>query len=213
MSHLNQGCADASPSSDPAPSTGRGANERGRRRREQLLQAVADHILEEGVVDFSLRRAAAAAGTTHRMLRYHFGSTSELIREALSVLRMRRVERTVTADPASRASTDLRETWQALMRDEATARVLLQGIGLALAEPERYGPIGSDSVQEYLPPIEASLPPQWSPTRRNRAATLILAVVRGLMLDGFATSDRTRVDDALGLFEALIVDAEWLERR
>ena len=206
------GGGDEGPVGGADRSERRGSNVRGRRRREQLLLAVADYILEEGVVDFSLRRAAAAAGTTHRMLTYHFGSAAELIREALSVLRTRRVERAVTADPLSE-STQLRDSWRALMGDEASARVLLQGIGLALAEPERYGAIGRDSVEVYLPPIEASLPAQWTAGQRQRAATLILAVIRGLMLDGFATGEAERVDAALTLFEELLVDAGWLGRR
>src|ERR671923_1646642 len=70
---------------------------RGERRREELLTAVVDHVLEQGVADFSLRRAARAAGTSHRILGYHFGSADELLREVLAEIRRPVIEATTQA--------------------------------------------------------------------------------------------------------------------
>jgi len=42
--------------------------------REHLLAAAVDHALSDGIADPSLRQLAAAIGTSHRMLLYHFGS-------------------------------------------------------------------------------------------------------------------------------------------
>src|SRR5690348_15691118 len=47
--------------------------------RERLLNLVIDHIQQNGVADFSLREVAAAVGTSHRMLIYHFGSREGLL--------------------------------------------------------------------------------------------------------------------------------------
>ena len=47
--------------------------------RDRLLAAAVDHILEHGLSDLSLRELAAAIGTSHRMLIYHFGSKEGLI--------------------------------------------------------------------------------------------------------------------------------------
>jgi hypothetical protein len=41
---------------------------RGDARRQELLDRVTDDLAENGLVDFSLRRAARAAGTTHKVL-------------------------------------------------------------------------------------------------------------------------------------------------
>lgn len=164
-------------------------------------------------MDFSLRRAAATAGTTHRILLYHFGSAPELIQEALAVIRAGRVE---TARDSGRTSGTERGgpmlvAWNALMADQVRARVLLEGNGLALAKPESYGKIGVDSIEQYLPAIETMLPATWPSARRVEVATLILAVIHGLMLDAFATGDSTRVESALALFEQLAIDESWLE--
>ena len=45
---------------------------RGEARRRELLDRVTDDLAVNGLVDFSLRRAARAAGTTHKVLLYHF---------------------------------------------------------------------------------------------------------------------------------------------
>ena len=47
--------------------------------RERLLAAAVDHALDTGIADLSLRQLAAAIGTSHRMLIYHFGSREGLL--------------------------------------------------------------------------------------------------------------------------------------
>ena len=47
--------------------------------RERLLAAVLGYVTEHGFSDLSLREVAAAIGTSHRMLIYHFGSREGLL--------------------------------------------------------------------------------------------------------------------------------------
>src|SRR5262249_11819692 len=47
--------------------------------RERLLAAAVRHALDAGIADLSLRQLAAAIGTSHRMLLYHFGSREGLL--------------------------------------------------------------------------------------------------------------------------------------
>lgn len=54
--------------------------------RERLLQAMAVHVLAHGLNDASLRPLARAAGTSDRMLIYHFGSKEALVGALLSHL-------------------------------------------------------------------------------------------------------------------------------
>jgi AcrR family transcriptional regulator len=53
---------------------------RGEARRRQLLERVTDDLAANGLVDFSLRRAARAAGTTHKVLLYYFDGADDLLR-------------------------------------------------------------------------------------------------------------------------------------
>ncbi|MEE4155049.1 MAG: TetR/AcrR family transcriptional regulator [Erythrobacter sp.] len=51
--------------------------------RETLLPRLAAHVLEHGLGGASLRPLAKAAGTSDRMLIYHFGNKETLIRDLL----------------------------------------------------------------------------------------------------------------------------------
>ena len=59
--------------------------------RQRLLDACTDHALEHGLPD-RLGPLAAAAGTSNRMLIYHFGTRDGLLREVLGQARLRQVE-------------------------------------------------------------------------------------------------------------------------
>ena len=47
--------------------------------RENLLPLLAAHVLEHGIAGLSLRPLAKAAGTSDRMLLYHFGTKDKLV--------------------------------------------------------------------------------------------------------------------------------------
>src|SRR3954449_1803211 len=51
--------------------------------RERLLAAAMEHVATHGVGDLSLRGLAAALGTSHRMLIYHFGSREGVLVEVI----------------------------------------------------------------------------------------------------------------------------------
>src|SRR4051795_11644584 len=51
--------------------------------RERLLAAAMEHVAEHGVGNLSLRGLAAALGTSHRTLIYHFGSREGLLIEVI----------------------------------------------------------------------------------------------------------------------------------
>ena len=48
-----------------------------------------DHFVADGLGDLSLRKIAAAIGTSHRMLLYHFGSKSGLLVEVVRAVEAR----------------------------------------------------------------------------------------------------------------------------
>lgn len=54
--------------------------------REILLPRLAAHVLAHGLADASLRPLARAAGTSDRMLIYHFGSKEQLVADLLDHL-------------------------------------------------------------------------------------------------------------------------------
>ncbi|MFM7403345.1 MAG: TetR/AcrR family transcriptional regulator, partial [Erythrobacter sp.] len=54
--------------------------------RETLLPLLAAHVLQQGLDGASLRPLAKAAGTSDRMLIYHFGNKETLVTELLGYI-------------------------------------------------------------------------------------------------------------------------------
>lgn len=126
---------------------------RGEARRRELLDRVTDDLAVNGLVDFSLRRAARAAGTTHKVLLYHFDGADDLLARAIHRLRDRRIGNAsaLAADAAGRRSLAdwVRAVWPVLVGEEA--RVLDQAIGLAMYDSDRYAELGRGRRSNICP--------------------------------------------------------------
>jgi AcrR family transcriptional regulator len=176
---------------------------RGEARRRELLDRVTDDLAANGLVDFSLRRAARAAGATHKVLLYHFDGADDLLVQAVLLLRERRTSRALiaaTMGPANRPLADrVHAMWPILIGDEA--RVLDQAIGLAMYDPEHYAELARRASQQYLPTLMSICPPHWTDRRKLEVAELILGVLRGFLVDARTSGDSAGI--AAG-FTALI---------
>ena len=163
---------------------------RGQARRQELLDRVADDLAVHGLVDFSLRRAARAAGTTHKVLLYHFDSAEDLLAQAIHRLRGRRIAAglAAAAGPPGRPLADrIRGVWAALLGEES--RVLDQAIGLTMYDPVRYAELGRGATAQYLPALLSVCPEHWSPRRKLEVSEMLLAVLRGFLIDRLTGGD------------------------
>lgn len=68
--------------------------------KDALLARMADHVLAHGLRDATLRPLARAAGTSDRMLIYHFGSKEALVAAILDHLALRLTSMLDAAPPA-----------------------------------------------------------------------------------------------------------------
>lgn len=73
------------------------------RTKPEMLESMARHALQHGLNSASLRPLAKAAGTSDRMLIYHFGSKEGLVRELLLFLANDLAARLDKALPKGRA--------------------------------------------------------------------------------------------------------------
>jgi AcrR family transcriptional regulator len=161
---------------------------RGEARRLDLLEKVTDDLAVNGLVDFSLRRAARVAGTTHKVLLYHFASVDDLMLQAILRLRGRRIERGLLA--ASREPTlasRVRVIWPIL--SGADARVLEQAVGLAMYDPDRYAALAREASEQYLPSLLSLCPEHWTERRKLEVSEVILAALRGFLVDWRTSGD------------------------
>lgn len=213
---------DSDSSSDPVPGAVSGpgtaagyrrstGSARGRARRRELLELVTADLAEHGLVDFSLRRAAKAAGTTHKVLLYHFAGSEELLREAVELLRERRAESGLAAALAPAHAQSLAErvraVWPLLTGSGEGQRALDQALGLAMYDPQRYGALAADASGRFLPPLRALCPESWSPERKEQVAELVFAALRG-----FLVQRRTAADGESGGEEGFAALLRMLER-
>ncbi|MGF1425649.1 TetR/AcrR family transcriptional regulator [Kitasatospora sp. LaBMicrA B282] len=171
---------------------------RGEARRRELLDRVADDLAVNGLPDFSLRRAARAAGTTHKVLLYHFEGADDLLRQAVLLLRERRVGNAlaaVAADPALRTLTDrVRAVWPVLTGAESGLRVLDQAIGLAMYDPVRHAELARTASAQYLPVLLSFCPLSWPERRKFEVSQLVLAALRGLLVELVTSGDVEGID-------------------
>src|SRR5690606_3595442 len=142
-----------------------------------------------GLGDLSLHRLACELGTSVGMLVHWFGSRELLVAEVLASIRERQREaiREWAATARVRTLADaLREHWRWLSADaqEPYLRLVFEVHGLALQNPSHYPSFNEQAVTDWLAAIaevaETSDPP---PDPRGPDATLVLAAMRGLLLD------------------------------
>jgi AcrR family transcriptional regulator len=183
---------------------------RGEARRRELLDRVTNDLATNGLVDFSLRRAARAAGTTHKVLLYYFDGVDDLLEQAMFRLRERRIGNALAVatrrpGPDSLAAR-VRAIWPILMADESGLRVIDQAIGLVMYDPARYADLGREASSQYLPPLLSLCPQEWSEQRKYEVAQMMLAAFRGFLVDWRVTGQTAGIEAGL---EAL---ARALER-
>jgi AcrR family transcriptional regulator len=171
---------------------------RGEARRQDLLRRVADEVQQHGLADFSLRRAARAAGTTHKVLLYHFDDADDLLAAAVAELRGRRIRGGLAAArdlPETSLVARVRALWPVLVGAEDAA--LEQAIGLAMFDPRRHARLAAGAAEEYLRALRDICPPGWTERRKQEVANLVLAALRGLLIA--RRTGGTESDPAAGL--------------
>jgi AcrR family transcriptional regulator len=170
--------------------------------RERLLAAAMEHVAEHGVGDLSLRALAAALGTSHRMLSYHFGSREGLLIEVIRTVEAQ--QRLALADlltePGASWADTMRRMWRrvadpALWPNE---RLFFEVYAQALQGSPHALPLLDGIVDSWVDPLTELAVAHGRPEAEARAeARLGVAATRGLLLDLLATGDREAVDAAM----------------
>jgi AcrR family transcriptional regulator len=179
--------------------------------KDLLLDQVVDHFVADGMGDLSLRKIAAAIGTSHRMLLYHFGSKDGLL---LEVVRAVDARTRAQFGHGAEIETDqvIREMWQ-FVADPAQGdfeRLFFALYGRALQGDAQVRPLLGESIASWLEANDALAAARGIPPDQARVhARLGLAVVRGLLLDLLATGDRAGVDASLEVFARRYAGSWW----
>ena len=175
--------------------------EEGTGARERLLAAAMEHVAEHGVGNLSLRGLAAALGTSHRMLIYHFGSREGLLIEVIRTVeaQQRAALAQMLLDEEAPPAETMRRMWRrvadpALWPNE---RLFFEVYAQALQGSPHAEPLLDGIVDAWVEPVAALAAPDVPRAQARAEARLGVAVVRGLLLDLLATGDRAAVDAAM----------------
>lgn len=169
------------PTSDqepPGPAAGPGPRPSARRR--EILAASVRYVAEHSLSDLSLRPLAAAVGSSPRVLLYLFGSKEQLIREVLAVGRTEQLtllERSAARGGGPRETLEVLWDWLTAAEHRGMLRLFFEGYVRGFDRSGPWNDFGTASLREWLPPLEDVL------RGTGRDATLVLAVLRGLLLD------------------------------
>jgi AcrR family transcriptional regulator len=193
------------PSSAPAGSA----------RRGELLERAYRYVLEHGVADVSLRPLAAAVESSPRVLLFLFGSKAELIQALLTRARADELEflaRVRCESDGSDLASIAAELWRWLAAEEHRALLTLwvEGYARSLTDPDGvWSDFARATVSDWLEVLAGAQPRD---TRDSAASvaerTLVLAVLRGALLDLLATGAVERIADAVATQLTLLRNVE-----
>jgi AcrR family transcriptional regulator len=171
--------------------------------REALLDRCLEFLRTNGFSQLSLREIAAGAGTSHRMLLYHFGSREGLL--AAVVGRVEAEQRAALQDLAA-AGGDPVEVSRAFWRrvsDPALApaeRLFFEVYTQALYGREWTAPFRESVIAAWQAPmVEALTARGFTADEAAHRVRLGIAATRGLLLDLLITGEREVLDGAADL--------------
>jgi AcrR family transcriptional regulator len=173
--------------------------------RQQLLQSIMEHLEAEGLGAASLRQIAAAVGTSHRMLVYHFGSKEALLVEVVRALedQQKQFLATLVADASLAPIEQMHRMWQQLIDPSVWphARLFFEVYGQALRGRRGSEAFLKDVVRSWIGPLgELGRRHGIAEEEVESFARLALAVTRGLLLDLLTSGDRDRIETTMDHF-------------
>lgn len=170
--------------------------------RERLLVACTDHALAHGLPE-RLDPLVRASGASARVLLYHFGTRDALLRAVLARARQRQLDafgELLDVRPDEPWTRTLRRAWTSMTGPDGQPYLRM------------FSQLGDRPVRRLWPDFPRAATTDWlvplaeglASVGRPGLETLVLAVVRGLLMDLDATGDRARADRAFDDFVVLL---------
>lgn len=186
-------------------------------RQNDLLERAYDYVLTHGLAELSLRPLATAIGSSPRVLLYLFGSKDGLVRALLARARKDELDllqrlRELNGDQPVGLAMVAEQIWSWLSdpRRRPLLTLWAEGYVRALIDPD--GPwqgFAQTTVDDWLAVLATAQPPEARDTTDGRnERTLLLATLRGTLLDLLATGDDQRTTSALRAHLAAVSHAQ-----
>ena len=172
------------------------------KRPEELREAIVKYLIKRGLTGLSLRPLAKAVGASPRLLLYYFGSKEKMVVDVLAEIRRRqRASYRGVQAPSFQQACGVIWKQMSASDSEPLFRLFFEAYGMALRQPKLYRALLHATVEDWLRFIADPLCREGHPRELARAfATVVLAGLRGFMLDYCTTADRARLDRAVALW-------------
>lgn len=189
----------------------RATSVRGQRRREQLINAGITLLADGGWPAVTARSVAERAGTNMGLIHYHFGGLpglhAAIARKAGDEVITPVVDALLEGQDPNAALDAIRNLVPATTGNSPTMRLAVELMAGALHDPA-LGEVLRDGLRQARARISerlGELYPSWSEARRTGAATVVAALLDGLMLHQLLDASLP-VNDALAALGDLIGD-------
>lgn len=176
-------------------------------RQTELLERAYAYALRHGLADLSLRPLAAAIGSSPRVLLFLFGSKAGLVRALLARARADELAlldglRPDGGKPDTSLDVVAGRVWAWLAAPEHRPLLTLWVEGYARSLVDRpdgpWAGFARTTVEDWLTVLAAAQAPEHRDTPAGQAQrSLVLAVLRGALLDLLATGDVERTSAAV----------------
>ncbi|WP_324013019.1 TetR/AcrR family transcriptional regulator [Microbacterium sp. JZ37] len=181
-----------------------GRRRRFEHRRGEVLQAATEAVLAHGLSGLSLRRLSAHVGVSHATLLHHFGSREQLVAEVVESI----LGAALAAPQIPDGHPDpLAALWERARsaRGRALSTAFLE---IAVAAAHADGALREAvvrSVGERVDLLAAGFTQAGCPQEEAEPlATLVLASLRGLMVDLISTGDERRAERAFDVLRDVV---------
>lgn len=159
--------------------------------RSDLVDRLVEHAAANGLSDTSLRDLAAAVGTSHRMLHYHFGSRAGVVAAVVERVESQQRDALAAIAAGSTSPSDIIEQQWAQLSDPALApfiRLFFEVTAQAMFERPGTDGFLAGLTDPWLD-LGAQLAGDLGIEQDPAELRLGVAVIRGLLLDAVASGD------------------------
>lgn len=177
-------------------------------RAEAMLTKVVAQFRSTGSVDISLRHLAAEIGTSHRMLRYYFGSWENLLGIVMLQLSKEYIAHFSGNRPTTRVET-MEAVWTRFLdpNNRLQTQILFALSAAAAERPDLEVPGLSADFDNFAAALGAfGRAEGLEPAAADREARTIVSSLLGLYLDFFVSRDIDLIQASFDTLKA------WVER-
>lgn len=163
----------------------------------EFLDRITEHIIKHGLSEAALRRLAPIAGTSHRMLVYYFGSRDGLLGAVLHELRGAESRGIIGQATSRRDALERVWTYYTAPERQLEMRIFFYLAGQAAHDGQGHSDFTDAIVATWTDELRQVCEREgMDPGSAQADARLLIASLRGLLLDRVLTGDEIGTDMA-----------------